>query len=281
MTENIRSITRLITDIYGHDISHFEASFFLKTIKSRFESTNVSSDIQYYEYLSMHPDEAKKLISSLYVSFSEFFRNSLTFAILEHLVLPQLIDWKHKLCQSEIRIWSAGCAAGQESYSIAILLDDLIATSLKPVSYRIFATDISKNELMQGKRGVYNIMAVSNVRLKHLNSYFHSNADTWRVVDRLKDHVDFSVYDMLDDHSISPPGSIFGDFDIIFCSNLLFYYQPDTQKFILNKVYQALGDKGYLVCGETERAIIEKGGLFLEFCRPSAVFKKKGTQGNI
>lgn len=281
MTEEIGPVIQVMADVYGRDISHFEETFFLKTLIRRCDATSIPVFGRYCEYLATHADEAEELYSSLHVSFSEFFRNSLTFAMLEHQVIPRLIEQKQKSGKTEIRVWSAGCSSGQESYSLAILLDDLISGLDKPVSYRIFATDISEAALCTGRRGVYDSMSVQNVRLKQIRSYFRSDRESWSVIQSLKDRVDFSFYDLLDEESSSPPGSIFGDFDLIFCSNLLFYYLSDAQQFILKKIHHALVDEGYLASGETERAIIENGGFFAEVCRPSAIFRKRTLSGDL
>jgi chemotaxis protein methyltransferase CheR len=281
MNEDIQQIIRVMTGTYERDISHFDGSFLLKTLEKRLAFTSIRTLAGYCEYLAFHAGEAEELYNSLYVRYSEFFRNPLTFAMLEQLVLPILIGQKQKSGQTEIRVWSAGCAAGQESYSLTILLDDLITTSEKQVSYRIFATDISETELALGRSGVYDLTALQNVRLKHFKSFFESNHETWSVSRHLKDRIEFSSYDLLDEHSASPPGSIFGDFDLILCCNLLFYYHPDSQQFILSKIHQTLADGGYLGCGETERAIVEKTDLFAEVCRPSALYRKRTSRDNL
>jgi chemotaxis protein methyltransferase CheR len=257
------------------DISRYEESFLLKSLEKRLVATSVTTIADYREYLSEHDGEAAEFFRSLNITYSGFFRNPLTFALLEQQVLPRLIEEKPGSGTAEIRVWSAGCAAGQESYSVAILLDELLSARQTSLSFRIFATDISENSLASARRGVYDAAAVQNVRLKYIDSCFESHNVRYSVAGRLKKRIEFSFYDLLDKDSTSPPGSIFGDFDLIFCSNLLFYYQPDSQRFILNKIHHALADEGYLACGETERAIIEKTGLFAEVCRPSAIYRKR------
>ena len=111
--------------------------------------------------------------------------------------------------------------------------------------------------------------------MKHIDTYFTSNHDTWSVTQGLKDRIEFSVYDLLDTQSFCPPGSIFGDLDLILCCNLLIYYQPDIQQGILKKISRAFTDGGYLACGETERAIVERSNLFEEISCQSAVYRKK------
>jgi len=275
MTDDLSDIIHLMNTTYGLDISPYSNSFLTNTLKNRMETTLIQSVREYGEYLGMHHGETEAFYRSLQVSYSEFFRNPLTFAILEQLVLPRVIEQKKSSVHSEIRIWSAGCAAGQESYSIAILLDELSTVATRPVPYRIFATDRSEAELTLAKMGVYDARAIQNVRMKHIHQYFTSNHDTWSIAQKLKDRIEFSLYDFLDTRSFSPPGCIFGDFDLITCCNLLLYYQPEIQQIILKKISRALTDGGYLACGETERAIIDRSNLFVEVGCQSAVYRKR------
>jgi chemotaxis methyl-accepting protein methylase len=180
---------------------------------------------------------------------------------------------------TEIRVWSAGCAAGQEAYSVAILLDEMTADLAEKVSFRIFATDRSYSELDYAKKGVYDAAALRNVRLKHLEKYFSKNNDSYVLNDRLKKMVNFSLFDLFDQSSISPPASIYGDFDIVFCSNLLFYYRPETRQLVLDKVSRSLSAEGVLVTGEAEISIVEKHGGFVSFAKSSALFRKTTHRG--
>lgn len=256
------------------DISRYEESFLLKSLEKRLVATSVTTIADYREYLSEHDGEAAEFFRSLNITYSGFFRNPLTFALLEQQVLPRLIEEKPGSGTAEIRVWSAGCAAGQESYSVAILLDELLSAQQTSLSFRIFATDISENSLASARRGVYDAAAVQNVRLKYIDSCFESHNVRYSVAGRLKKRIEFSFYDLIDERSTSPPGSIYGDFDLVFCSNLLFYYKPEIQQVILNKVIHALSCGGYLVTGEAERAIVEERTTLIELFPMSAVYRK-------
>lgn len=259
----------------GYDISRFEKSFLTKTIQSRIAALGIASPQEYRDLVQASPDEAATLFSSLHVTFSEFFRNPLTFAMLEQVILPRLIEEKRGSGTSELRIWSAGCSTGQESYSLAIILDDLITSAGLPVSFRVFATDISESALSKAREGVYERQSMHQVRLKHLDAYFTPRSLGWAVRDRVRDMVYFSWYDLLDPASTSPPGSIFGHFDLILCCNLLFYYDQVPRHFIMEKLNHALAHTGYLACGETERVTVEYSGLFAVTSREAALFQKK------
>ena len=176
---------------------------------------------------------------------------------------------------SEIRVWSAGCAAAQESYSVAILLNELRETSGKDFSFRIFATDISQEEIAKGTAGIFDAASLQNVRLKHLQRYFKPEGEEYAVVQGLKERLEFSTYDLLDRSTRSPSASVYGDFDLIICSNLLIYYRPQVRAFILDKLYRSLSPDGYLVLGEAEREFVGKSPGLQPVFAPAAVYRKR------
>jgi len=272
MNKDMQQIIRAMNGVHK-EISNYDESFLLKSLEKRLAATSCATIADYCKYLSVHDKEAEEFYRLLNITYSEFFRNPLTFDVLEQRVLPALTNEKLELGRSEIRVWSAGCAAGQESYSIAILLDELISARKIPLSFRIFATDISEESLASARRGVYNAAEVQNVKLKHIHSCFESHNSSYSIDGRLKQKIEFSYYDLLDERSTCPSGSIYGDFDIVFCSNLLFYYRPEIQQLILKKICCALSRGGYLVTGEAERAIVERTSLF-EIFPMSAVYRK-------
>jgi len=249
----------------------YDQFFLAKSLERRLIATGVKNAAEYCSYIEKNNTEADVLYRSLHITFSQFFRDSITFALLEQLIIPSLIA--NKPDGREIRIWSAGCANGQEAYSIAMLLSDYAETSGKKISFRIFATDISQEALVLGRAGVYDQNAVQNVKMKHLYKYFSKQGETYSVVPQLKQWVNFSAYDLLDKATVNPPESIYGDFDIVMCSNLLFYYKPDLQQVIINKIQQAMTATGYLVTGEAEKRIVENESKLQTLLTSTAIFR--------
>jgi chemotaxis methyl-accepting protein methylase len=277
MTKALAEIIDGMRRRYGRDISRYDEAFLLKSLNQRLTATGTKSADAYGRLLAADQREREAFWGALNIAHSEFFRNSLTFALLGEYILPSLTATKKKQGQAEIRIWSAGCAAGQEAYSIAILMDELSNGQESAVAYRIFATDHSEAELATARKGVYSDVAVQNVKLKHVRKYFTANKDAYQIIPALKNRVDFSTYDLLDEHSVCPPVSLYGDFDLICCGNLLFYYRPEIQQRILDKVCRALSPNGYLVTGEAEREILAQHKNLRAVAPPVAVFQKTGT----
>lgn len=255
-------------------IALYDESFVRKAIAKRQVVQGLPTVAAYGAYLARHPEEVEDLVHSLRIGYSEFFRNPLTFALLEQWILPSLAAEKPLGGHSEIRVWSAGCAAGQEAWSIAMLLDALSGARKPRISYRIFATDLSESDLAIADTGVYGADAVGNVRLRYLNDYFVRQGESFVIAPRLRERVSFSVYDLLDESSSSPEASLYGDFDLIFCCNLLFYYRADIRQQILNKVCRALSPGGYVVTGEAERDIVAAHEGLHASVPPVSVFQK-------
>ncbi len=246
-----------------------------KAITQRMAATGMNTAAAYRQRLAEDGVEAEVLLASLKITYSEFFRNPLTFALLEQLILPSRLEANGTTGQAELRVWSAGCAAGQEAWSIAILLEDLAQACGRPIPSRIIATDISEAALAFARQGVYDTAAVQNVRLKHLQKYFIIKGDAYAIIPALKNRVDFSTYDLLDVHSASPATGIYGDFDLVFCSNLLFYYRMDIRQQILDKVCRALAPGGFLVTGEAERDLVAKHDGLRAVAPPAPIFQKR------
>lgn len=286
MDKEFQTILNLVGQATGQDINRYDPAFLRKTVEHRMSATSCQTVEAYLEYVRCHckqpfarndsggGDELNALNESLNVCYSEFFRHPLTFAILAQLVIPHLIEEKRKNGSNVIRIWSAGCAAGQEAYSLAILFSDHIARQGNNLSLHIFATDISKSELEIARRGLFNYRSVQKVPLKFITECFNQHGENYEVIPTIRDRVDFSVYDLLDDQSTSPPAGIFGDFDIVMCSNLLFYYSPEARQSILNKVIQAVAPHGFFITGEAEKSIVEPVHGFINVNPSTLLFQR-------
>jgi len=276
MKKTLKQIILYMAEVYFRDISIYDESFLKKSILKRMSARSVASPELYLKYLDNNPSEADTFFDSLTIAYSEFFRNPLTFAIIEVIILPALLEHMKKISSSEIRVWSAGCAAGQEAYSVAILLKELAKSRGENISFRIFATDPHERELVSARRGIYEAREVQNLRIKHSLAYFSRNGDCYKIAQCLREGIDFSVHDLLDEHSSCPSASIYGNFDLIICSNVLYYYRPEIRRFILEKLRASISSEGYFVTGEAERAIVEETKGFRAVAPLLAVFQKIG-----
>lgn len=274
MKRGLNRIIRVMDRAHGRDISPYDETFLAKSIDRRLAAAGVKTFSAYGAYLSENRAEAEVLSDSLNISYSEFFRNPLTFALIEQLILPDLVGEKSRNNPDAVRILSAGCAGGQEAYSVAIMVDEAAAAREHPVPFRIFAIDLSETDLARARKGVYSTKAIGNVSLRRLDACFSRQGDSFIVAPRIRKRVIFSFYDLLDDSTTSPPSSIYGDFDLVLCCNVLLYYRSETQRLILDKIRRGLSPGGYLVVGWTEHQIVKSAGGFRSVAPPAAVFQQ-------
>jgi len=269
MNITTKGIIHLMAEKFDQDISTFSTNFLESAITNRMNFSSYKTLPDYLQKFSSDPFEPEMLMKSLSNSYSTFFRNSLTFALLYQVILPKIISEKASNNDSEIRIWSAGCAAGQEPYSLAILIDDLFKIKPTELRHQIFATDNSDSELLTASVGIYDFDAVKPTPYSFIKKYFIKTGNFYSIRERIKAMVEFSHYDLLDTTSSAPPASIYGDFDLVMCSNVLFYYKPEIQKMILEKFRKTIRKGGFFITGEAETGIVNSAAGFKHFI-PSA-----------
>jgi chemotaxis methyl-accepting protein methylase len=269
---NFSSVTQLLDQTSGSHSSIYERAFLHTSIEKRLQETGCGSPEEYCGYLEQNPAEEQILRACLYNHFSEFFRDPLTFAMLERSILPELIQKKKNGKRSEIRIWSAGCAAGQEPYSLAILLEEALGNSHPGLTYRIFATDLDETQLDEARLGYYPPAALGNLSLKRSETWFIRQAGGYVVKAALQKNINFSVFDLIQEERGCPPASIFGDFDLVLCCNLLIYYQPGPRTLILDRFEHCLARGGTLVTDAAERGLA-LAHHFREVYPPAAIFQ--------
>lgn len=281
MRVQVEQVIEMMHRSHGLDISSFEASFLAKSFESQCKMMAGRSAANYLAILAGDRAKAEAFSRILLVSYSEFFRDSLTFSLLEQQILPALLQQQAHTGRNALRIWSAGCAAGQEACSLAMLLDELCAVHGKPNSFRILATDISDEALAAARAGVYTASEIQQVRLKQLDACFHRQGESFVIAPRIMARVDFSRYDLLDAGTICPPASIYGGFDLIMCCNVLIYYQPEAQRCILDKLRGCLTNGGYLITGASERHMVQNASGLREVAPVSAVFRNATRKGDL
>ena len=274
MNSEVKRILEAVSGCIGRNIFIYDESFLLKSLARRLTKNAIENMSAYLDFVTDNSAECPEFFRSLNITYSEFFRDPLAFALLEKMILPGLFQKMDKSCGTEARIWSCGCSAGQEPYSVAILLDELAGRIGDRCGFRVFATDSDEPELELGRRGMYQTATIENVKFKHISNYFVQEGESYLIDAKLRDRIDFSVYDILDELSSSPPSSVYGDFDIVICSNLMIYYREDVRDFILNKLHRSLAPNGFLITGDAEAAMVRRSEGFEAIATPCAVFHR-------
>jgi chemotaxis methyl-accepting protein methylase len=196
--------TKLILKNANTDISKYDDDFLLRLFKKRMNEIDCRTMDEYNLLLEKDSMERNRFLSYLQISYSEFFRNPLTFEVILHHVLPVIAQQKRQAKQKEIRIWSAACASGQESYSLAILLEEFRNNSREKINFRIFASDRNKEQIEEAKKGIYTEVGLGNIPIKLLKKWFSKNGDFYEVNPKLKENIVFSVFDLFNEECMCP-----------------------------------------------------------------------------
>jgi two-component system, chemotaxis family, CheB/CheR fusion protein len=247
----------------GHDFAKYKRSTVLRRIARRMQVTRADNLDHYYEFLRDHADEAQALLGDLFISVTTFFRDSEAFNVLKVQVIPHLFESKDPT--GSIRVWVAGCATGEEVYSIAImLLEEAGRHDIHP-PIQVFGSDLDARALVIAREGRYPAAIEADVSEERLRRFFLSEGDHYRVRRELRDIVVFAVHDLLKD----PP---FSRIDLISCRNVLIYLDRELQPQICNTFHYALNSNGFLFLGSAETAD-NPAGLFRTFDRQARIYQ--------
>jgi chemotaxis protein methyltransferase CheR len=226
------------------------------TIKER----GLSTFKQYMDLLinDHSGEEIHTFLNKITTNHSYFAREREHFDFLLQQALPYLEKTRSK----ELRIWSAGCSAGQEAYNIAMTMDQYFGSRKGQWDTRILATDISMNVLNKGKAAIYPEDNIKDLPAGWKSRYFHRLPDgSYQVNDALRREVIFKVFNLMDAFVYKKP------FDIIFCRNVMIYFDQETSNRLVDKFYQATAEGGYLLIGHSE--VLDKEETKYRYLRPA------------
>ncbi len=230
------------------DFSEYRPQFFKRRLQSRLNSAGCNSYWEYISLLNKDPREYDRLIETLTIKESYFFRDTEVFELLQSIVIPEIVSQKEAEGAKKIRVWSCGAAFGQEAYSVAILFREVLGSEIKDFDIKISATDIDRDALEKAPWGSYDRSALGNIGANVLFKYFTRLQDRYVVSDGARSLVTFRRHDIVS-------GSPIWGMDLVLCRNLLIYFQRELQKKVLRNIYTALNPDGFLVLGKTETII--------------------------
>ncbi|MEO8747300.1 MAG: chemotaxis protein CheB, partial [Rhodanobacter sp.] len=252
----------------NHDFSGYKPSTFMRRVHRRVNVLQLANLEAYVDYLGATPAEAHLLFCDLLISVTSFFRDDEAFSAIETYVIPEL--FKGKRAAGEVRVWVPGCATGEESYSLAMLLLEYADGLGKDApNIRVFASDIDEHALSIGRRGRYPSVLVDAVSPERRSRFFIDDGGSWSVQKRLREVCTFSSHNVLRD----PP---FSRINLVSCRNLLIYLGPDFQDRILPILHCALRPDGFLFVGVAEGAA-RHSNLFAPLSKAHRIFRKLPT----
>ena len=260
-------ILMLLRSATGHDFSLYKKSTIGRRIERRMAQHDIGNTGVYARYLKEHPTEVRSLFKELLINVTSFFRDAGAFAALKQDILPQLFAGKPE--GYIFRVWVAGCASGEEAYSIAILLREFMDETRQEFKTQIYATDLDEDAIAVARAGIYSPNIVQDMAPERLRHFFVKEETGYRVKKSIREMVVFATQNIIKD----PP---FTRLDLLGCRNLMIYLEPELQNRLIPTFHYALRPGGVLLLSPSE-SIGNHPALFAPLNRKWKFYRATGT----
>jgi two-component system CheB/CheR fusion protein len=268
--DDMTALLRDLREQSGLDFSTYKQPTIARRLERRMAATGSATFAAYRELLQSDADEARRLVGSFLIKVTEFFRDADLFEALRTAILPRLIDEATAAGSHELRIWSAGCATGEEAYSVAIALAQVLGDRLPEWKIRIFATDLDEAAIEFARRGVYPISALDGVPKPIVQRYFTASDGSYALTKPIRSMLVFGQHDLAQ-------RAPFPRTDLVLCRNVLIYFTPELQRRTLQLFAFSLRDGGVLILGKAETTTRLSSAFALEDMRLK-VYRRQGAR---
>lgn len=258
-------VVQLIRQHTGVDFSGYKSGTFKRRLYRRMMLQRLESLERYLNYLENNPDEVQRLYQDILIHVTRFFRNPRAFDALHDHVFPELLA--ARTAERPLRIWVPGCASGEEAYSIAIAVLEVLGDRAADVPIQIFATDIADSAIDHARTGVYGEDIAADVSPERLQRFFTRHEYGYRVSQPVRELCVFSRQDLTRD----PP---FSQIDLVACRNVLIYMGAELQRRLLRLFHYALTPNGFLMLGESE-TVDQQPSLFAPVDKRNGLYARK------
>jgi chemotaxis protein methyltransferase CheR len=256
-----QKMKRLLLENIGLDVNGYRDEYLKRRFDIRLRATGSLTYSKYVIYLKNHPEEYQLLLNDLTINYTMFFRDMDVYLYLEKVLLPKL------LASTNVRIWSAGCATGEEPYSLAIMVNKILGHTMAQHQVTILASDIDKDALSKASRGEYQKKQLNGLSDQLIDKYFTKEGEVYRVQDFVRRSIRFEQRDLMKEPSHK-------SLDLILCRNVMIYFSKESQQQIHMNFYEALRGGGYFITGKAEMLSGEPSRIFLPVDVRSRVYQK-------
>jgi chemotaxis protein methyltransferase CheR len=266
-------LKQLMEDL-GLNLKQYKPNYLKRRIGVRMRATGSSDYLQYHQCVRRDPEESQRLVNDLTINVTEFFRDQDVYEAIRSKVIPEILEYKTVCGTPSLRAWSAGCATGEEPYSISILFQDALKRRKGPERWavNITATDLDDKVIQKAKAGIYEeVKLLPGIAL---SEYFFQGKDQYLVREEVKRPVRFMLLDI-----VKPPP--LRHLDLILCRNVLIYFEREKQHKILEIFNHCLRKGGFLVLGKSEAIIGQGDSGFVPFNRKERVYIKEGDSREV
>jgi two-component system CheB/CheR fusion protein len=248
----------------GFDFTGYKRSSLMRRVNRRMTQVDVAGYPEYLDHLQVHPDEFTALFNTILINVTAFFRDADAWEYLHSDVLEPMVAGKP--ADSMIRVWSAGCASGEEAYTLAMALAEIMGVDQFKDRVKIYATDVDEEQLNEARQASYGEREVQDLPPDLVERYFEQAASRYTFRKDLRRSVIFGRNDLVQDAPISR-------IDLLTCRNTLMYFNAETQAKILGRFHFALADTGVLFLGKAEM-LLSHSSLFTPIDLKRRVFRR-------
>ncbi len=257
----------MLRETRGFDFTGYKRTTLHRRLRRRMDARGLSTLSEYRDYLELEPDEFARLFDSLLINVTGFFRDPTAWQALQETVLPEMLSAKGP--RRPLRVWSAGCATGEEAYTLAIVLAEAMGVEDFMSRVKIYATDLDEDALQQARAGTYAERQVADVGEELRKKYFEVTGARYAFRRDMRRQIIFGRNDLTRDAPISRV-------DLLVARNTLMYFNAETQASIIRKFHFALTDPGFLFLGKAEM-LLNHGDQFEPVDLRRRVFRKVGS----
>lgn len=260
------ALQRRILKEKGLDLSQYREKCLKRRIDVRLRATGAQTYLEYMAVLKRDPSEYDRFLDDLTINVTRFFRDKEAFKVIKNDVIGKMVSAKQRQNKRIIRVWSAGCATGEEPYSMGILFNEILGHKISRFLISIYATDIDPNILKKAKAAEYDDDSVSGIEGNMLRKYFRYDGK-YKLNEEITKMVKFKRHDLISDEPLT-------HMDIILCRNVLIYLSRDLQQKLFKKFGDGLNRAGYLILGKTESLIREPAKMFRHVNMKERIYQK-------
>lgn len=248
--ESFKELRDIIYKTSGMYYSESKRYLLQSRILKRVQDLRLRSVFEYVNYIRspLNKGELKNLFDAITINETYFFRAEQQYDSLEKIILPEIIKSKGVLSSPVVRIWSAACSTGEEPYTIAMIILEKLKPIFPSVQFQILGSDISNNVLEAAQNGAYREYSIRNVPDQYLKKYFLPKDGLFYLKDEVKRFVRFSNINLFDQSQMR----LVTNCDVIFCANVLIYFDLPAKQKVVSYLYDALNSGGYLFVGHSE-----------------------------
>ncbi|WP_052731173.1 CheR family methyltransferase [Spirosoma radiotolerans] len=266
-SEDLGALLKLLRKTIGIDFSHYKMATIWRRVVRRMAIYKLPTLREYTEYLRKHPAEGGLLYNDLLINVTSFFRDTETMDYLRQVLFPQLLQAKSPY--EPFRLWVSACSTGEEVYSLAIMIQEVLEEQELHLPIQIFATDLSERVIAKARLGHYASSQLTGVSPKRLKRFFTKDEEGYRINKGIRDLCVFATHNVFAD----PP---FSRIDLISCRNLLIYTDNSLQRKAIATFHYALNPTGYLLLGKAE-TVGSSTGLFAQVVKNHKIYLRKNN----